>query len=182
LKAFFIFFTALLISGSCTSQKLGPPFPPLTGIDHKVKFPVRLLSEYDFIPGAPVYPDDMHGNLRIFKNRDKPWKALFEMKISGRLHNGSYRNKLYTGDAYFLDETLELRSLKCYEQGRKSQESRLSNLSGWTCDHLIFIFKDEEVSGKKTAESATLHYIPEHERTEFTRWLDIDTLDKIAQD
>ncbi len=172
-KAFFLLYLTAQTAASCTSQKLGPPFPEIPGLTKDSVFPAYITGFYSFTPLAPVYPENLTGELRITENRNKKYSALFEMNISGNLHNGSFRNRHYTGDAFYVNGILELQGRKCYEQGRRSSGERLSNLSGWTCDHLIFAF---HVPEKPSTGNFSVTKVPGYERSVNTDWMRIDQM------
>lgn len=150
---------ALLMAVLVSCSAKGPPYTPVPG---ELLEPFPLKGIFFFRPGAALYRRSLRGEVVLEPSYAQPKKGHFKMRIVGRKRSGAIRMRSYEGRAYLRpDGLLELYSRHCFEFGKRDWSDRLTPLRSWTCDHLVFQFKTNDLSRagilRGTATERTRH-------------------------
>ncbi|MCE9598261.1 MAG: hypothetical protein K8S54_09870 [Spirochaetia bacterium] len=127
----FFFFLAILAAGCSPS---GPPFP---GLSTGEPLPANLVARR-YVLNLPLTFYRSSQRAELVFDQDSKGGSHFAMRIAGRNPIESIRIRSYEGTAHRFADSIELRSNRCYIQGKKEWEDRLVPLEGWDCEHLIF--------------------------------------------
>ncbi len=141
-------------------------------IHSKQKFIVYTFSQYNHI-----FKENALGELILLEKTYKE-NQIIVSKLYFILRNLSYdrnrhiRIRTYKGIAFYDANTkfLDLHSENCYTYAKRRVDDRLYPIEGWSCDHLVWIFKneppflipikDEEILAKQKIN-----------RTQYSQWL-----------
>jgi hypothetical protein len=143
----------------------GPPFRGRGGV------PAEIAGRFSFVPPLPFYAVSV-GEVTFSRQKGRTDFILRIAGLTRKRHlvlegqsvssNQEARIRHYEGRAFAHNGLIELRPRRCYEFGRAHIEARQSPLRGWSCDHLLFAFKNnlpEKLESLTTKE------------TRFTDWM-----------
>ncbi|MFN3604458.1 MAG: hypothetical protein ACK4UJ_07090 [Leptonema sp. (in: bacteria)] len=97
-------------------------------------------------------------------------KISFQLKNISFDKNKSIKIRIYQGRVYYDKNTkiLDLHAENCYTYGKKDFKDRLYPIEGWTCDHLIWQFKNEISYLIPLEEESNIEI---KGRTRYTNWM-----------
>jgi hypothetical protein len=122
---------------------------------------------YRFDPAPQFFDDPLLGEVYFSRtrSRENP-QSLFHMRMLGRDRKNAIRVRQYEGEVWRFGGRIELRARRCYLFGKREWDDKLTPLSRWECDHLIFTYE----SPSEFTRPDVLRPIADSPRGEFTEW------------
>ncbi|MEQ9367182.1 MAG: hypothetical protein RIF32_23315 [Leptospirales bacterium] len=159
-----IVFSSVAAAGACSVS--GPPFRAAP-VGERALPSILEKGYYRFTPTVSFFDGPQLGEVYFSRTRSpENSRGLFHMRILGRDLKGAIRVRQYEGETHRFGERIELRAQRCYLFGKRDWDDRLTPLSRWECDHLVFAFS----SASSFERVDTLHPVPDYERDEFSDW------------
>lgn len=142
-------------------------------INPRQKFIAYTFSQYNHI-----FKENALGELIITEKTYKE-NQMIVSKLTFLLRSISYnrnhhiRIRIYKGIVYYDQNTklLDLHAENCYTYAKEKISDRLYPIEGWTCDHLVWIFKNEITHLILVKNNNEILNSQKSKRIEYSQWM-----------
>lgn len=151
----FIILNILIIFLNCFTPP-GPIFLTYKNLGNLREIRPKIPSNQNFIVYTfsqynNIYKENLLGEIILQEKTYKESQTIvsklsFTLRVLSFNHIQNIRMRVYQGSVYYdkQNELLDLHSENCYTFAKKDFRDRFYPVEGWTCDHLVWLFKVED--------------------------------------